>query len=61
MFCALENLFKNKDELLDNMTIEQFLGPQHINPIPKITDSQKKSMEGEIRIEELIQCIKKVK
>ena len=60
IFGFYRDLFSNKDHLLANGTVENFLGPSSSN-IPKLTDTQKQNMEGNITLSELTCFLKKCK
>ena len=55
------DLFENKDNQSQNNTIKNFLGDESYNSCPKLSQTQKNRMEGEINIEELTRCLKKSK
>ena len=54
------NLFTNKDDLLQNQSIENFLGPGCQN-IPKLSEQQKQNMEGKLSLDEMTKYLKKCK
>ena len=54
-------LFNNKDNLIEIDTIEEFLGHQNCENIPKLSGAQKSSMDGKITVEEMTKYLKKCK
>ena len=56
-----KTLYENKDELLVNQTIEDFLGHEAAAMTPKLSPSEKLSLEGKISIDELTCYLKKSK
>ena len=53
-----ERLFENRDAELEHKNIEDLLQTEEI---PKLTDLQKESIEGELRITEIGDALKKMK
>ena len=56
-----KHLFDNKDEFLEDQTIEDFLGRDTANHCPKLSSSEKLSLEGKLTIEELTIYLKQSK
>ena len=54
-------LFKNRDQEILGGEIESFLGEDIVRHTPKVTESQKSAMEGEITLEELSKYLNKTK
>ena len=55
------DLFANKDNIITGGSIEDFLGEEEFRSLPKLTESQKKRMEGPITTQELTDYLKKTK
>ena len=54
-----KNLFECKDNLIEGGSIEQFLGEEGCNSLPKLTTSQKNSMKGTLTLQEMTAYLKK--
>ena len=54
------NLYENKDSFIENNSIEEFLGPQNCQNIPKVTNAEKSNMEGKITVDEMSKYLKKI-
>ena len=52
------NLFKNHDEQLETRSIENFLGTEIATQSPKLSNSQRELLEGDIALEELSSYLK---
>ena len=57
--CFYKDLFSNKDSV--DQEIYNFLGQEHHNSCPKISEAQKDKTKGLITVEELTKYIKKTK
>ena len=53
-----EQLYQNKDNA-NIESIEEFLGPQNCQNIPKLNENQKSSMNGKISVDEMTKYLKK--
>ena len=56
-----KDLFNCKDDLLNNDAIEDFLGYESSQSIPKLSDHQKENMKGSITLEEMTRYLKKLR
>ena len=56
-----KKLFQNKDNLIQINSIDEFLGPENCNNIPKLSEAQKAGMNGIITVEEMTNYLKKCK
>ena len=61
IFSFYRKLFQNKDNFLEISSIENFLGPETCNNIPKLSDAQRDSMGDRITVEEMTKYLKKCK
>ena len=61
IFGFYNNLFENKDDELDFQSIEEFMSPNDISNVPKLSESQKSNMEGKITLDEMTRYLKKSK
>ena len=56
-----EELYENKDEYIEINSIEEFIGQGNLENNSKLTEGEKQSMEGKIRVNEMTSYLKKTK
>ena len=61
IYTFYKKLYENRDMEMNNNSIEQFLEESNVVDLPKVTESQKMAMEGNISLIELSNYLKKSK